>query len=59
MPSQGIFPTQGLNPHLFCLLHDRCVLYHYGHLEAGGSGDGGGEMGGVWIWWAAPLGGFM
>ena len=20
-PSQGVFPTQGLNPHLFCLLH--------------------------------------
>ena len=25
---QGIFPTQGLNPHLLCLLHCRWILYH-------------------------------
>ena len=25
---QGIFPTQGLNPHLLCLLHWQWVLYH-------------------------------
>ena len=25
---QGIFPTQGLNPHLLCLLHWQVVLYH-------------------------------
>ena len=24
---QGIFPTQGLNPHLLCLLHCRQILY--------------------------------
>ena len=24
----GIFPTQGLNPHLLCLLHWRGILYH-------------------------------
>ena len=24
----GIFPTQGLDPCLLCLLHDRQVLYH-------------------------------
>ena len=29
---QGIFPTQGSNPHLWCLLHWR-VLYHQHHLE--------------------------
>ena len=26
---QGIFPTQGLNPSLLCLLLGRWVLYHY------------------------------
>ena len=26
---QGIFPTQGLNSHLFCLLHCRWILYHW------------------------------
>ena len=25
---QGIFPTQGSNPHLLCLLHCRQILYH-------------------------------
>ena len=25
---QGIFPTQGLNPHLLYLLHWQVVLYH-------------------------------
>ena len=25
---QGIFPTQGSNPHLLCLLHCRRLLYH-------------------------------
>ena len=25
---QGIFLTQGLNPHLLCLLHCRQILYH-------------------------------
>ena len=25
---QGIFPTQGLNQHLLCLLHCRQILYH-------------------------------
>ena len=29
---QGIFPTQGLNPHLLSLLHVRQVLYHKHHL---------------------------
>ena len=29
---QGIFPTQGLNPHLLSLLHVRRVLYHKHHL---------------------------
>ena len=29
---QGIFPTKGLNPHLFVSCIDRQVLYHYGHL---------------------------
>ena len=28
---QGIFPTQGLNPHLLCLLHCRHILYHLSH----------------------------
>ena len=26
---QAIFPTQGLNPHLWCLLHCRWILYHW------------------------------
>ena len=26
---QGIFPTQGLNLHLLCLLHWQAVLYHF------------------------------
>ena len=26
---QGIFLTQGLNPHLLCLLHCRQILYHW------------------------------
>ena len=25
---QGIFPTQGSNPHLLCLLHCRQIIYH-------------------------------
>ena len=29
---QGIFPTQGLNPCLLCLLHWQEVLYHLCHL---------------------------
>ena len=29
---QGIFPTQGWNPCLLCLLHRREVLYHQCHL---------------------------
>ena len=29
---QGIFPTQGGNKHLICLLHWRQVLYHSRHL---------------------------
>ena len=29
---QGIFPTQGLNPHLLCLLHCRQILYPLSHL---------------------------
>ena len=28
---QGIFPTQGLNPHLLCLLHCRQILYPLSH----------------------------
>ena len=28
---QGIFPTQGWNPHLLCLLHGRKVLYQLSH----------------------------
>ena len=31
---QGIFPTQGLNPYLFCLLHwqaDSLPLHHLGN----------------------------
>ena len=27
----GIFPTQGLNPHLLCLLHWRGILYQLSH----------------------------
>ena len=29
-PTQRIFPTQGLNPHLLCLLHrqENCLLLH-------------------------------
>ena len=34
---QGIFPTQGLNPHLLCLLHCRWILYCLSH--------GGGRVG--------------
>ena len=30
---QGIFPTQGLNLCLLCLLHCRKVLYHKRHLS--------------------------
>ena len=26
---QGLFPTQGSNPHLLCLLHCREILYHW------------------------------
>ena len=29
---QGIFPTQGLNPCLLCLLHCRQILYPLSHL---------------------------
>ena len=29
---QGVFQTQGLNPHLLCLLHWQSVLYHLNHL---------------------------
>ena len=28
-PPPGIFPTQGLNPRLLCLLHCRQILYHW------------------------------
>ena len=28
---QGIFPTQGLNPHLLCLLHCNRILYSLSH----------------------------
>ena len=28
---QRIFPTQGLNMHLLCLLHYRLILYHLSH----------------------------
>ena len=28
---QGIFPTQGLNPHLLCLLHCKWILYPLSH----------------------------
>ena len=28
---QGIFPTQGSNPHLLCLLHCRQILYRLSH----------------------------
>ena len=28
---QGIFPTQGLKPHLLCLLHCRQTLYPLSH----------------------------
>ena len=31
---QGIFPTQGSNPHLLCFLHGRQILYHYTTCEA-------------------------
>ena len=31
-PLQGIFPTQGSNPHLLCLLHCRWILYPLNHL---------------------------
>ena len=31
---QGIFPTQGSNPHLLCLLHYRQILYHWAIREA-------------------------
>ena len=31
---QGIFPTQGLNPHLLCLLHCRRILYRRAIEEA-------------------------
>ena len=27
-PTPGIFPTQGSNPHLLCLLHWQVILYH-------------------------------
>ena len=30
---QGIFLTQGLNPHLLCLLIGKWILYHWSHLE--------------------------
>ena len=29
---QGIFPTQGSNPHLLCVLHWQAGLYHKSHL---------------------------
>ena len=31
---QGIFPTQGWNLRLFCLLHWQWILYHETHLES-------------------------
>ena len=31
---QGIFPTQGLNPRLLCLLYCRQILYHWATREA-------------------------
>ena len=31
---QGIFPTQGSNPHLLCLLRSRWILYPLRHLGA-------------------------
>ena len=33
-PLQGIFLTQGSNPHLLCLLHHRCILYHLSYQES-------------------------
>ena len=33
---KGIFPTQGLNPHLLCLLHCRWILYPLSHLGNSG-----------------------
>jgi len=34
IPLQGIFLTQGLNPHLLCLLHLRRILLPLSHWEA-------------------------
>ena len=31
---QRIFPTEGSNPHLLCLLHGRQILYHWATWEA-------------------------
>ena len=33
-PLQGIFLTQGSNPHLLCLLHRRRILYHLSYQES-------------------------
>ena len=33
-PPSGIFPSQGLNPHLLHLLHCQRILYHYTTWEA-------------------------
>ena len=46
---QGIFPTQGSNPGLLCLLHCRQILYHLSHQEAHtmlltGMAEGGGDI---------------
>ena len=30
---QGIFPTQGLNPHILCLLHCRQIFYRWATCE--------------------------
>ena len=37
VPSQGIFPTQRLNPGI---LHHRQTLYRMSHKEAAGKGEG-------------------
>ena len=37
---QRIFPTQGLNMHLLCLLHYRQILYHLSHHLRSNNGEG-------------------
>jgi len=38
---QGIFPTQGLNPYLLCLLVGKRILYHQHQLGSPGFSEGG------------------